>query len=138
MIFLAVLGIADSGYALSQHYAAPETSSCDINETISCTAINQSEYSVFLGVPVAGLGMAGYALIGGLAAAIMLRFRERFVAWLLLLVSIAALVFSLWLSWIEVFILKAVCPLCVTSLLIISAISVMALLVVLQTIKAEQ
>lgn len=138
MIFLAVLGIADSGYALSQHYATPETSSCDINETISCTAINQSEYSVFLGVPVAGLGMAGYAFLAVLAAAIMLRFRERFVAWLLLLVSIAALAFSLWLTWVEVFILKAVCPLCVTSLLIISAISVLALLVVLQTTKAEQ
>ncbi|MHB8181957.1 MAG: vitamin K epoxide reductase family protein [Acidithiobacillus ferrivorans] len=60
---LAFLGVADSSYALYQHYAPPETSSCDVNETISCTAINQSDYSVLLGMPVAGLGMAGYALI---------------------------------------------------------------------------
>ncbi|MDO8736340.1 MAG: vitamin K epoxide reductase family protein [Thermoleophilia bacterium] len=130
IIFLAVLGIADSGYALHQHYAPPETSACDFNATVSCTAINQSEYSVLLGMPVAALGMAGYALIAGLAAAMIFRFRERTVAWLLLALAIPALVFSLWLTWIEIFVLKAVCPLCVTSLFVITSITVLAVLAV--------
>lgn len=129
IIVLAFLGVADSSYALYQHYAPPETSSCDVNETISCTAINQSDYSVLLGMPVAGLGMAGYALISALAVAMMVQFRKLLAGWLLLAVTIVALIFSLWLTWIEVFILKAVCPLCVLSLLAITAITVLALLV---------
>jgi uncharacterized membrane protein len=128
---LALLGAGDSSYALYQHYTPPETSACDVNETISCTAINQSEYSVLLGMPVAGLGTAGYALIAALAVAMMVQFRKMLAGWLLLAVTIVALVFSLWLTWIEIFILKAVCPLCVMSLLAITAITVLALLVVL-------
>ncbi|MHB1391021.1 MAG: vitamin K epoxide reductase family protein [Thermoleophilia bacterium] len=131
IIVLAFLGVADSSYALYQHYAPPETSSCDVNETISCTAINQSEYSVLLGMPVAGLGMAGYALIAALAVTMMAQFHKLQDGWLLLTVTIVALAFSLWLTWIEIFILKAVCPLCVMSLLMITTITVLALLVVL-------
>ncbi|MHB8791759.1 MAG: vitamin K epoxide reductase family protein [Thermoleophilia bacterium] len=131
IIILAVLGIADSSYALNQHYAPPQTSSCDVNETVSCTAINQSEYSVFMGVPVAGIGIAGYLLIAGLAIAMMAGFHRRLAGWLLLAMAIPALAFSLWLTWVEVFVLEAVCPLCVLSLLVISAITVLSLLVVL-------
>lgn len=131
VIILAVLGIADASYALHQHYAPTATSSCDVNETISCTAINQSEYSILLGVPVAGIGVAGYVLIAGMAMAMILRFHPQMVGWMLLATAMVALAFSLWLTWIEVFILEAVCPLCVLSLLLITAITVLSLLIVL-------
>jgi len=140
IIVLSVLGIVDAGYALNQHYAPPASSSCDFNETVSCTAVNQSEYSVLLGLPVAGLGIAGYALIVALStAAIFVGFRwRRIFGWLLLALAAGALLFSLWLTWVEIFILKAVCPLCVISLTLIATITLLALLAVIMIAKTNQ
>jgi len=132
IILLAFVGIADASYALYQHYAPPDTSSCDVNETVSCTAVNQSEYSMLYGVPVAGMGIAGYVVIAILATAAMAPFAsQRTIGWLLLLASLAALAFSLWLTWIELFVLNAVCPLCVLSLSLIAAITVLSIAVIL-------
>jgi uncharacterized membrane protein len=132
IVILALVGVADSAYALKQHYAPPESSSCDVNETISCTAVNQSEYSVLLGVPVAGIGIAGYLLQAGLATvALISNVSYRLIGRSMLILAAGALAFSSWLTWVEIFVLKAVCPLCVLSLSVIAAISVLALLVTL-------
>ncbi len=131
IIVLAFLGIADSTYALKQHYAAPLTSSCDVNETISCTAVNQSSYSDVAGIPVAAAGMAGYALLAFLAGAI-LSGRGPAPIWrtLLLLASLAALAVSLALTYVEIFVLGAICPLCVTSLALVIVITLLTLIIV--------
>lgn len=136
IIVLALAGVADSGYAVYQHYSPAAVSSCDINETISCTAINQSEYSVFMGIPVAAIGVAGYLLLASLAGSIMLRFHARAAERLLLAAAGVALAFSIWLTWIEIFVLEAVCPLCVLSLLLIMAITALSLVVVLSGRRA--
>ncbi|MBE0429889.1 MAG: vitamin K epoxide reductase family protein [Thermoleophilia bacterium] len=130
VIVLALAGVADSAYALNQHYAPAETSRCDVTAAISCTAINQSEYSKLSGVPVAAIGVAGYALIGALAGVGMMPSRQKRVWQLLLAMSTIALGFSLWLTWVELFILRAVCPLCVISLALIAAISALTALMV--------
>ena len=124
---LALAGLADAGYALNQHYAPPLDSSCDINATVSCTAVNQSDYSVLLGIPVAAIGMAGYVLIG--AAALTALLKNAWRRWLMPAIAAAgviALAFSLWLTYVELFVIKAVCPLCVTSLALVTAITVTA------------
>ena len=124
---LALAGIADAGYALNQHYAPPLESSCDINTTVSCTAVNQSDYSVLLGIPVAAIGMAGYILIG--AGALTALLKPAWRRWLMLAIATAgvlALAFSLWLTCVELFVIKAVCPLCVTSLALVTATTVTA------------
>lgn len=133
ILVLALIGVADSSYALFQHYAPANTSSCDVNETISCTAINQSEYSVLFAVPVAALGIAGYIFMAALPSTMLLRLIGQELALLLLLaVSLVATGFSLWLSYIEIFILRALCPLCVTSQTLVAAITVLALTAVLR------
>lgn len=124
IIILALAGVVDSAYALNQHYATADTSSCDFNETVSCTAVNQSSYSEAAGIPVAGIGIAGYILMASLSGLLLVR-QERAGVFLPLavLVSLGALTVSLVLTYIEVFILKAVCPLCVASLALVVAIT---------------
>ncbi len=124
---LALAGLADAGYALNQHYAPPLDSSCDINATVSCTAVNQSDYSVLLGIPVAAIGMAGYVLIGAVALTALLKKAWR--RWLMPAIAAAgvlALAFSLWLTYVELLVIKAVCPLCVTSLALVTATTITA------------
>ncbi len=80
IVFLAIIGVADAGYAFLQHYTPANASACDVNETISCTAINQSEYSVLFGMPVAALGIAGYMLMAALTSSMLLRLIRQEVA----------------------------------------------------------
>ena len=128
IIFLTLAGIADSGYALNQHYSTAETSACDFNATVSCTAVNQSKYSEFLGIPVAGLGLAGYAAMGGMAGFLLAGKGPRFLLHTSLIAfALIALGVSLALTYIEVFVIEAVCPLCVISLLLVAVITVFAI-----------
>src|SRR5271165_6450806 len=70
---LAVGGIVVSSVSLQHHFASSKTSFCDIGETFNCDIVNRSEYSTILGIPVALIGMLGYAALAGLATA----YRER-------------------------------------------------------------
>jgi vitamin-K-epoxide reductase (warfarin-sensitive) len=118
LAFLAVLGIAVSSLALREHYRT-DTSPCSINEKWDCGIVNHSPYAVLWGVPVAAIGMAGYLLLGLLALKRWYR--------LLLLLSLAALAFSLYLAHIEAHVLGVWCIYCVASLGVISAFSLLVL-----------
>lgn len=126
IVILAVAGMADSAYALKQHYSPPLESACDFNATVSCTAVNQSSDSVLLGMPVAGIGLGGYVLIGALgAAALFLPAHRRLLLAVLLAASLGGLAFSVRLTYIELFTLNAVCPLCVLSQTLIAVITLL-------------
>src|SRR5262249_22817246 len=70
---LAVAGIAVSSVSLQHHYAKSKTAYCDFGNTFNCDIVNRSEYSELLGIPVALIGMAGYAAVLGLTT----RYRDR-------------------------------------------------------------
>ncbi|MBI5870520.1 MAG: vitamin K epoxide reductase family protein [Actinobacteria bacterium] len=127
IVLLAIAGAVDSGYALKQHYAPPDVSACDYNETVSCTAVNQSEYSEVSGIPVAAIGIAGYLIIGILAVIALAKPQSsRPVFILLALASLGGFLVALTLTYIELFVLEAVCPLCVVSQALIFTILLLA------------
>jgi len=127
IIILALAGTIDSGYALKQHYAPADVSSCDFSETVSCTAVNQSEYSEVVGIPVAAIGIAGYVMLGLLAGIALAKpQKSRLMFTLLALASLGGFLVALCLTYIELYILKAVCPLCVISQALIFTIMLLA------------
>src|SRR5260370_25932732 len=60
---LSVTGMIVSAVSLQRHYAKSATSYCEFGEKFNCDIVNRSEYSSLLGIPVAGIGVAGYALL---------------------------------------------------------------------------
>nr|CBX30216.1 hypothetical protein N47_D30250 [uncultured Desulfobacterium sp.] len=62
--FLLFAGLADSIYLSVHHYLVYTDigyeSFCAISKAINCDTVSQSPYSIFLGVPVAIWGVAGY------------------------------------------------------------------------------
>ena len=64
---VAVCGIAVSSVSLQHHYAISKTAYCEIGEAFNCDIVNRSEYSSIIGIPVALIGMLGYAALAGLA-----------------------------------------------------------------------
>ena len=118
LILLAVAGIVASSLALREHYRT-DASPCSINERWDCGIVNHSPYAMLFGIPVAIIGIAGYLLLGLLAAL-------RAYAWMLPFV-IVAFAFAIHLADVESMVLGVWCIYCVISLGVISLITLTAL-----------
>ena len=132
---LAVCGIVISSVSLQHHYATSKTEYCDIGETFNCDIVNRSAYSSILGIPVALIGMLGYAALAGLATA----YRERRdTPALLLCGALAGLAFALYLTYIEGRVLGVWCILCLSSLAVIASIAVTSVAVWVRSRSSSQ
>ena len=120
---LAVCGIVVSSVSLQHHYGTSKTEFCDIGNTFNCDIVNRSEYSELLGIPVALIGMVGYAAVLGLATV----YRERRETPSLIFAGASAgLTFALYLTYIEGRVLGVWCIMCLSSLALISGIAVVS------------
>jgi uncharacterized membrane protein len=118
---LAVCGIVVSSISLQHHFATSKTAYCDIGETFNCDIVNRSEYSSIGRIPVALIGMLGYAALAGLATV----YRDRPETPGLLFAGAAlGLLFALYLTYIEARVLGVFCILCLTSLAVIAMTTV--------------
>jgi uncharacterized membrane protein len=123
---LAVCGITVSSVSLQHHYATSKTAYCNIGEAFNCDIVNRSEYSSLFGIPVALIGMLGYAALVGLATV----YRERRETPAMLFgASTAGLAFALYLSYIEARVLGVWCILCLSSLALIATTTVLAVVI---------
>jgi len=119
---LAVCGVVVSSVSLQHHFAKSKTSFCDVNETLNCDIVNRSEYSSILGIPVALIGMLGYAALAGLST---VRRGRRETPALLFGGALAGLAFALYLTYIEARVLGIYCILCLTSLSLIATTTIL-------------
>ena len=93
--------------------------------TGGCETVQTSSYAVFLGVPVAFYGVAGYVALlvvslVGLQPSWVSR-REPIV--LLAAMSALGLAFTIYLTYLELFVIHAICRWCVASAVIIALIT---------------
>jgi len=120
---LAVCGVVVSSMSLQHHYATSKTAYCDIGTAFNCDIVNRSEYSSIFGIPVALIGMVGYAALAGLAT----RYRERRETPAILFGATGAgLAFALYLTYIEAHVLGVWCLLCLSSLALIATTTILA------------
>jgi uncharacterized membrane protein len=123
---LALAGIVVSSVSLQHHYATSKTAYCDIGEAFNCDIVNRSVYSSVFGIPVALIGMLGYAALAGLATV----YRKRPETPTMLFGGASAgLAFALYLTYIEGRILGVWCILCLTSLALITTTTILAALI---------
>jgi uncharacterized membrane protein len=92
-----------------------------------CESVNNSSYAVVGGIPIALLGAASYLVILALWAAARLRPALEEMSRLAVFgVSLAGTLYSVYLTYIEVFVLHAVCPYCVVSAICMTGIFVLS------------
>lgn len=125
-------GAVLSAVSLHSHYGTSATEYCDLSTTFNCDLVNRSVYSELFGVPVALLGLLGYLLLFGLS----LRAHAPRMA-LRLAASIAGFGFALYLAYVEAYVLAVWCLLCIGSLTMISAITVLSGVALWRTAKAK-
>jgi len=129
---IALAGVAVSSFSLYHHFNRSKTSFCDIGESFNCDLVNRSVYSTVLGVPAALIGILGYLLILGLATV----YREKAeTPAILVIVSAGGLGFALYLTYLEAYVLRAWCILCLTSLALIFASAVLSAFLVANSLR---
>lgn len=113
---LAAFGVADSVYLTYQWYEHANASWCDVDPFWSCTAVRNSGFSAVGGIPTANIGTIGFAAILVLAV-LGLRGVERVGPWSidrwLLVLALSGALVGLGLTFVELFVIQAVCLLCV-------------------------
>lgn len=124
---LALLGALDATYLLLGKLGITSGYACSV--TGGCEVVNTSPYSEFLGIPVAAIGLLGYLaiLIVALAAMQPRWLADRRADLLVGLLSGVGVAFSLYLTYAELFILRALCQWCVVSQLLVITIFVLSL-----------
>ena len=127
---LSLAGVAVSVLSLQRHYAKSSTNFCDFSQKFNCDIVNRSEYSEIAGIPVAGIGVAGYAALFVLSTFWKSRpqtpIRLLVAAWM-------GLAFALYLTYVEAYLLTTWCILCVGSLVIIGLIALLSTAVKLRS-----
>lgn len=113
-VALAVLGVAVSVYMTVYKLTSNESMCLGSGD---CSTVNASSYSEIFGIPVAVVGIAGYLAI--LALLLLETYRGQFFAehgpLAVFGLAVGGFGFTLYLVYIEAFILRAWCPFCVTS-----------------------
>ncbi len=117
ILALSALGIILSLYLTYIHFTESHAAFCAAGT--DCDTVRQSGFSTIMGVPVAALGVAGYSVI---LIVFLISMKKR-IKWLLLyILALAGFVFSAYLTYIELFVIKAVCMYCIVSAVLMTII----------------
>ena len=107
---LGIAGLADATYLTASHLSG-ETVTC--LASARCSEVLTSKYATIAGIPIAALGALGYFTI--FSAATLAAFRyERMRKVLTAAVSVMFLG-TLWLLYLQAFVIKAFCDYCLLS-----------------------
>jgi uncharacterized membrane protein len=109
---LALVGIAVSGYLTVEHYSTTTTLSCPDTGIVNCVKVTTSSYATVAGVPVAAGGLAFFVAMAVLQLPVCWRRGGRAVSVLRAALAAAGVAAVLWLVYVELFRLDAVCLWC--------------------------
>jgi uncharacterized membrane protein len=120
---LAVLGLGISAYLTYLHYSKSIAALC--TEGSGCNIVRSSSYSAILSIPVAMLGLVGFAVILGISFSKLSPFRKGLSLYLL---ALAGVTFSAFLTYLAVAVINVLCLYCLISSSLMVGILVLHLL----------
>jgi len=122
-VVLSLSGIFVAGYLSVKRFtggnlACPRWAECDV--------VNNSVYAKLYGVPVAFIGLAGYLLLLALAVAALetSASRQHRLLAASFVLALGGVAFSAYLTYLEVFVIEAICSWCVASAIIITLLAI--------------
>lgn len=116
LIALAIIGLVDAAYLTS--FKLDTGSVCLVGG--GCDVVNSSIYSVFAGVPIALWGGLAYlVMLGILLLENRIDFFEVNGPLMVFGLSLFGVLYSAYLTYLEIFVLRAICPFCVISAVVL-------------------
>ncbi len=117
LIIISLFGIISTLYLTYAHYFGSNL--CDINDFLSCGTVNISEYSTIFNIPLAILGIIYFLL----TFALIINNKTKLAGYL----SIPVIIYSLYLTYVEFFIIEALCIVCEITKMFMFGIIVLAI-----------
>ncbi len=112
-LVLSLIGFLDTLYLTYEHFTG---SAVNCALLTGCDKVLTSQYSTIIGIPLALLGMIYYLVVLALATHLVQSGLKKVFNLMLLVISCGFL-FSLWLVFLQIFVLKALCTYCLISAL---------------------
>jgi uncharacterized membrane protein len=119
---LSLLGLADALYLTIEHLTG-QTVRCTILS--GCSEVLSSQYAVVAGIPLAAIGAAAYFTVFSLA--VLALFGYRIAGKILTPLVIAMFFVSVWLFYLQAFVIRQFCQYCLISALITTCLLVLVL-----------
>ncbi|MEK7848090.1 MAG: vitamin K epoxide reductase family protein [Chloroflexota bacterium] len=119
LILLSLAGVAISGYLAYAKFAHADPFCAGLT---SCAQVAASPYAEVRGVPVALLGVAYYALLAGLGVLLWQGRGGDSLGLALFGVALAGTLYSAYLTYVEFFVIHAVCLWCLASAAVTAAV----------------
>ena len=125
-LVLACLGTLDATYLLI--YKLTNIHAMCLGNG-GCHDVNFSPFSQIAGIPVSVFGLAAYLGIAGILL-LERRFKIAYESGPLAIfgISLAGVAFTIYLTWLELYVIHAICPFCMASAVIITLIFVLAII----------
>jgi uncharacterized membrane protein len=120
---LSLLGLADALYLTVEHVTG-QSVRCTIIS--GCSEVLSSPYAVIGGIPLAIIGATTYFTVFSLAT--LAAFNYRIAGKLLTVVVVAMFLVSLWLIYLQAFVIREFCQYCLLSAAITTGLLVVTLL----------
>lgn len=108
--FISLIGLGDSVYLTVKHFL-DEKVPCSLIS--GCEMVLTSQYAEIFGIPTAAFGALAYFAVFSLA--ILAAFGNRLMWFVFGLATVAMLLFTLWLLYLQAFVIKAYCQFCLLS-----------------------
>src|SRR6266545_5830516 len=104
-----------------------------------CSVVNASRYAEVNGIPVAAIGVLGYSAI---LAVLYMETKQGYFkqngTLLIFGLALTGFLFTLWLIYVEIVLLKALCPFCVTSQVAMTIIFIIAVIRLIRQLQASE
>jgi uncharacterized membrane protein len=117
LLLLGFVGVADSLYLT--WIKVMEDGVCNVSS--GCEVVNTSPYASIAGVPIAALGAAAYIVM---IVILLLESRSEFFEFnsplLIFGISLAGFLYSAYLTYLELYVIHAICPFCVVSAVVLT------------------
>ncbi len=130
MIGLTIAGLGVSAYLMWGYTVPGATLSC--GESSGCETVKNSPYANLAGIPLPVMGLMMYfGLLGLLAAqrhsAVTSRAWSPYVALAIFGLALAGVLYSAYLTYVELYVIYAICRWCVASAVIMTLIFVLSI-----------
>jgi uncharacterized membrane protein len=120
----AGLGLIVSLYLLSVHWGWGQIICLDIG---ACDVVNTSLYAELLGIPVALFGAVTYLALLVTGVLVWRHIYEELASLVQFFLAAVGVALSVYLTYVELFVLRAICPWCVLSAVLITLIAGLSL-----------
>ncbi|HRN50338.1 MAG TPA: vitamin K epoxide reductase family protein [Anaerolineales bacterium] len=125
LIVLSILGILDAAYLT--YVKLIEDGVCAVGG--GCAIVNTSPYASLWGIPIAAIGGGAYLVM---LIVLLLEERSDFFAingsLIVFGLSLIGVLYSVYLTYLELYVIHAICPFCVISAVILVAMLVVSIM----------